>query len=309
MEQHTAEGAYDTGPKPAHALPGYTRRWKYGGGYHSAFAFDLDTPLEVVALAIAASSEQAAEFHLRGVTLLAADGSQLPVPVRAGDPLWFVQGDLVDLQAHRGLKVYRHAVLPRAYVVRQALIAPGTPEAIAGIRSDDFDPRWQVVLERQGPAPGGFMAGVRDVLEGLGIAPPRQGARGLDAAGTKALERAASFSTQGRLTFGSGAPGGRVAIVQDQPERVAVRAELEEAGLLVLMDSFYPDWEARIDGEPTPLVRANHNYRAVLVPAGVHVVEFTCEPGDFRLGWIVSLVTALALVVTTLVTWRAGRLA
>ena len=63
------------------------------------------------------------------------------------------------------------------------------------------------------------------------------------------------------------------------------------AGQLVLMDSFYPGWHARVDGRETPIVPANFTGRAVEVGAGAHRVEMWFEPQSVRLGIFVSLLT------------------
>lgn len=63
------------------------------------------------------------------------------------------------------------------------------------------------------------------------------------------------------------------------------------AGQLVVMDTFYPGWHARVDGRETPIVPANFVGRAVAVEAGTHSVEMWFEPQSVRLGVFISLVT------------------
>ena len=310
--EHTAEGDYDQiqgGPKPQHSLPGYTRRWRGNiRGYDSAFYFERKMA-DVVAIEVAAAPDQPAELHLRGLSLRGPDGSELPVPVRAGGQLQLLTADPVRPAAQEGLKIYRNdPVLPRAYVVREVIVAPGPDEALSALRSPQVDPRRQVVLQRDGPVPDGFAARLYDFAQWLGVLPPRYGHGALDAETYGALQAAASAEDGQRLTLGSGAPGGgAVEIVADRPEHVVVRTDLDEPGVLVLADSIYPDWTVRIDGRDAPILRANHNYRGVLVGAGEHRVEFSYEPADFRLGWIVSLTTAVLLVAVVAGLWLRRR--
>ena len=42
--------------------------------------------------------------------------------------------------------------------------------------------------------------------------------------------------------------------------------------LLVVNDSYFPGWIAQVDGQDTPLYRADGNFRAVVVPVGDHTV-------------------------------------
>jgi hypothetical protein len=42
--------------------------------------------------------------------------------------------------------------------------------------------------------------------------------------------------------------------------------------LLVVLDNYYNAWHAQVDGREVPLLRANHTFRAIPVPAGQHEV-------------------------------------
>lgn len=59
---------------------------------------------------------------------------------------------------------------------------------------------------------------------------------------------------------------------------VALDVETDHAGLLVLHDIYYPGWEATVDGEPRPILRANLLFRGVEVGPGRHRVEFRFRP-------------------------------
>lgn len=73
-------------------------------------------------------------------------------------------------------------------------------------------------------------------------------------------------------------------IVEYEPERVVVGAELAEDGLLVLSDSFAPGWQATVDGAPVPIYRANGVYRGVALSPGKHQVVFIYRPTSWVLG-------------------------
>ena len=91
-------------------------------------------------------------------------------------------------------------------------------------------------------------------------------------------------------------PVGTAKIGRYDHEGVMVRTSLNHSGILVLADSHYPGWKAYVDGEATPILKANHFFRAVVLPQGDHVVEFKYEPRSFKVGLIVSLLTVIALV-------------
>ncbi|MBP8060202.1 MAG: YfhO family protein, partial [Chloroflexi bacterium] len=68
-------------------------------------------------------------------------------------------------------------------------------------------------------------------------------------------------------------------------------ADMAEPGFVVLGDTYYPGWQATIDGEKTPVYRANSIVRAVYVPAGQHTITFTFRPPDFIIGAFISGLT------------------
>jgi hypothetical protein len=73
-----------------------------------------------------------------------------------------------------------------------------------------------------------------------------------------------------------------------EPHRVEVVAEMQDPGLLVLSDTYYPGWEVTVDGSDAVLLRTNYALRGVYLPAGVHQVVFRFVPTVFRTGLIVA---------------------
>ena len=62
-------------------------------------------------------------------------------------------------------------------------------------------------------------------------------------------------------------------------------------GFLVLSDTYFPGWEAELDGQPTRILRANYLVRAVALEPGEHRIVFTYRPWPWRIGRDVSLVS------------------
>ena len=87
-------------------------------------------------------------------------------------------------------------------------------------------------------------------------------------------------------------PGGAAEIVRYEDEEVAVALTDSAGGILVLSDTYYPGWRAFVDGVERPILRANHVFRAVVIPAGAQEVVFSYEPNSFRYGLLVSVAAA-----------------
>jgi uncharacterized membrane protein YfhO len=73
---------------------------------------------------------------------------------------------------------------------------------------------------------------------------------------------------------------------------VRLLVEADRAGYVVMADAYDPGWRATVDGEATPVLRANVAFRAVAVPAGPHVVEMAYRPRALALGLGLTLLTA-----------------
>lgn len=78
---------------------------------------------------------------------------------------------------------------------------------------------------------------------------------------------------------------------------VTLTVDMKRDGWLILADTDYPGWQATVDGEPTPIYRANLMFRAVQVSRGEHTVRF-----EYRPGWLVpgALVSGASLIVLLL---------
>jgi len=92
-------------------------------------------------------------------------------------------------------------------------------------------------------------------------------------------------------------------VVHYAPERIVVDATTSAPGYLLLTDTFYPGWEATLDGRPVPILQADVYFRAVRLEPGTHRVEFQYRPASLRWGARLSGV-ALLLCLAGLV-WSA----
>ena len=59
-----------------------------------------------------------------------------------------------------------------------------------------------------------------------------------------------------------------ITVLDSRPDRATIRIRTEAPAYLVLATTWYPGWEARLNGESVPLYRANLAFQAVALPAG-----------------------------------------
>jgi hypothetical protein len=86
----------------------------------------------------------------------------------------------------------------------------------------------------------------------------------------------------------------------DEPERAEIATSASVPSLLVLTRSWDAGWEARLDGTPVPLRRAQLALLAVDVPAGEHRLELRYRPFSFRVGLGVSAAGLVGLLALAL---------
>jgi hypothetical protein len=99
---------------------------------------------------------------------------------------------------------------------------------------------------------------------------------------------------------------GAVSILRRSPNEWVVEAKADKTSMLVFSEMFYPGWKATVDGAETKLLRVNYNLRGVQVTAGTHRVELRYWPESLTKGAVITMMTALGLLV--LLIWERRQL-
>lgn len=166
-----------------------------------------------------------------------------------------------------GLVVYRNElVFPRAYVVRNVILADNTADAVDRFGDPDFNPTNAVILT------GPLDAATLDKLNALP---------------TNLLADTVDITSQRANTM-------------------TLEADLNAPGVLVTSELDYPGWHARVDGQEVDIIQANGVARALYLDAGQHVLEFYYHPLPFWIGLWVSLAALVVLVGVLLVWRRVA---
>jgi hypothetical protein len=112
-------------------------------------------------------------------------------------------------------------------------------------------------------------------------------------------ERGADELRKADLAGGRGGadPAGSVTFERDEPDHLSLRVSAPGYRLLVLADTFYPGWHARIDGQERRIFPSDVLFRGVVVPPGVHQVTFDYRPISLWLGCLLALCSWGAVAV------------
>src|SRR5262249_31392030 len=101
------------------------------------------------------------------------------------------------------------------------------------------------------------------------------------------------------ISKGTPNPNDRMQRLPSSQNRVSLVSDTASPGFLVLTETWYPGWQATVDGNFVPIYKANHLFRAIEIPQGKHKVEMSFSPRSFWLGvWL--FLAGLAVVALRL---------
>ncbi|MBN2574502.1 MAG: hypothetical protein JXP73_08040 [Deltaproteobacteria bacterium] len=100
------------------------------------------------------------------------------------------------------------------------------------------------------------------------------------------VETPVSFSTPAH---------GRATITAETTKEIALSVAMDGPGLVVLADRWDSGWRATVNGEPAPILVADHALRAVMVPRGASILKFVYRPASFTLGLVLCALAAALL--------------
>lgn len=135
----------------------------------------------------------------------------------------------------------RSEYLPRARLVERWTVVPDENAAFAKVVDADFDAEHEGVVEMNDTG--------LDVVE-------------------KSVDQNEPPSGE----------SGTVADFQDEGDRITMMVKAPQRSLLVLADTWYPGWMAKVDGVTVPIHRTNYLFRGLVVESGEHRVEFEYQP-------------------------------
>ncbi len=120
----------------------------------------------------------------------------------------------------------------------------------------------------------------------------------------------AGASRAGIPTTSSGTRPGRstARITHDGSTQVTVVVDASAPSVLVLGDTYQSNWRATVDGRSAHVGPVDDVVRGVVVPAGHSVVVFRYHSTARTIGWVITLVTLVALLVGCLWWARARRI-
>ena len=97
-------------------------------------------------------------------------------------------------------------------------------------------------------------------------------------------------------TSAGGASRGSATITRDESTEVRVKVHAVRPSLVVLTDTYYPNWTATVNGRPAHVGKVDSVVRGVIVPSGASTIVFRYHSSSRDWGELVSVTTAVALL-------------
>ncbi len=114
----------------------------------------------------------------------------------------------------------------------------------------------------------------------------------------RAVYAAAANQPRQAAQAAQAAPPQAAALTRQGPYEISVQVDAAEGGVLVVGESWHPNWRVTVDGKPAELLRANVAFMGVRLDAGKHDVLYSYRlPATLVAGWAISILTVLGLLV------------
>ena len=101
-----------------------------------------------------------------------------------------------------------------------------------------------------------------------------------------------------------------IKLVYNNHDVITYSANTGSERLAVFSEIYYDKgWNAYLDGKQVPYAKVNYVLRGLMVPAGQHTVVFKFEPRSHAIGWTVTRICSILMVLLLLAAiyfeWRS----
>jgi hypothetical protein len=121
------------------------------------------------------------------------------------------------------------------------------------------------------------------------------------------IPRASLASAAAPAATTNQAGAGSAEYARPSSDDIVVRVRAAEPGVLRVLESWDPGWQATVNGKPADVLRADDVFLAVALNPGEHEVRFRFSTPGATTGLVLSLASAGLLACLLLFTWRAPR--
>lgn len=100
------------------------------------------------------------------------------------------------------------------------------------------------------------------------------------------------------IPVSQGSSEGKILNSQITVNRKLFEVDINADAMLFVSDTYYPGWNAYIDGNKTKIYQTDIAFQSVFVPEGKHKIEFIYQPESFNKGLFISVVSLIVILGT-----------
>ncbi len=82
----------------------------------------------------------------------------------------------------------------------------------------------------------------------------------------------------------------RVRIIKYSPNEVKLKVDTPDSAIVVLLDIYFPHWQAFIDGKSTEIYKIDYLFRGVITPPGHHIITWKYISKPLNIGILLSVI-------------------
>lgn len=91
-----------------------------------------------------------------------------------------------------------------------------------------------------------------------------------------------------------------IALTAHKPNHLIYDSKVKEESFAVFSETYYPGWQAYIDGIPVKHAQVNYTLRGLPIPEGQHKIEFKFEPQVIKTGSSIVLASSIVFILLTI---------
>lgn len=81
-----------------------------------------------------------------------------------------------------------------------------------------------------------------------------------------------------------------------EADKILLDVDFKENGILLINNIYYPEWNARVDGEPRGIYKTNYTFQSLPLRKGRHQVEIFYQGKMMKIGALISLCTLMVCI-------------
>lgn len=94
-----------------------------------------------------------------------------------------------------------------------------------------------------------------------------------------------------------GTGSGSASLKEASVNNLVFSASSDKPAIFYLSDTYFPGWKAKVNNQPARILKANYNFRAIIIPKGNSSIELYYQPKSFIIGTIISGGSLLLLLL------------